>query len=464
MPALENFTKKKYLALFAACLGFVVVILDVSVVNVALEQLQAEFGSGISSLEWVVNGYTLTFAAFLLTTGALGDRYGAEPVFVGGFVVFGAASLACALSTDIVFLVVARIIQGIGAALLVPASLAIIHQAFTDSAERSRAIGLWAAAGGMALALGPVIGGILIHLCGWRSIFFVNIPIAALGIWLAAHNAPPAKGRRRRAVDWAGQLTAVITLGSLTAMIIEAGNLGLEAHLIWFLAIVCVAGIVGFIYAENRAPDPMLPLHLFSNPSFSASAAIGVIVNFAFYGLIFLFSLIFQQSWSYSPLTTGFAFLPMTGAIMCANIVAGRVMAKKGVRPVLLFGCLIAAAGYLAILPFATAQSYSLIAAQFLIAGFGIGLIVPSVTNATLSAVDAQHAGIGAGVINASRQVGGLLGVAIMGLIIQSAGGLEEDASLGVSISLSGLALIFGAVLTFTSIARPQATRMRKAT
>ena len=299
MPVIDRFIDKRNLALLAACLGFVVVILDVSVVNVALNQLQSEFSSDISFLEWVVNGYTLTFAAFLLSTGAFGDRYGAKSVFVWGFVVFALASLGSALSTDILTLVLARIVQGVGAALLVPASLAIVHQAFPDKAKRSRAIGLWAASGGMALALGPVAGGLIIHFSGWRAIFFVNIPIAVLGIYLAVRNAPQATRSDRRKVDWAGQVTVVVALGALTGAIIEAGSLGLGAPLIWGLAIVSMVGAFAFVQAENRTPDPMLPLHIFSNATFSSSAVIGVIVNFAFYGLIFLFSLAFQIGWSY---------------------------------------------------------------------------------------------------------------------------------------------------------------------
>lgn len=454
MATMKNRQVRRYLTLLASCIGFVVVILDVSVVNVALESLQTEFNSGVSGLEWVVDGYTLTFAAFLLTAGALGDRLGPKPVFQTGFVIFAFASLACSLSGDLVTLIVARIVQGIGAALLVPASLAILNQTFPDRSERSRAVGLWAAAGGLALAVGPVFGGILISQWGWRSIFMMNVPITAVGIWLTARNAPTTRERTCRTIDWFGQITAVLALGGLTAAIIEAANFGWEHPLIIGCGAVSVLATLVFLYNESRSKHPMLPLNLFQNTTFSASSLIGIAVNFAFYGLIFMFSLFFQTVWHYSPLTTGLAFLPMTAAIMGANIVAGRLTARHGPRPVLLVGCLIAAAGYITIIPFISTGSYQLIAIQFLVAGTGIGLAVPSMTNAMLSAVDLKHIGIASGVLNASRQLGGLLGVATTGLLLS---GLTTDrflAGMDSAVILASILLAASALLTALGVDR----------
>lgn len=229
-PDAKSAGLKRQLTLLAACLGFVVVILDVSVVNVATDALSEDFGGSLSGLEWVINGYTLTFAAFLLTAGAMGDRFDPKRIFQVGFVLFAVTSFACGAADSLVALVIARILQGVGAAMIVPSSLSIVNKAFPDPAERTRAVSLWAASGGLALALGPVVGGVLISQFGWRSIFFVNVPIAAAGVWLTQTSAPrtggAAAGRPARSFDVPGQLLAIVCLGALTAAVIEANGLG----------------------------------------------------------------------------------------------------------------------------------------------------------------------------------------------------------------------------------------------
>lgn len=294
--------------LFAACLGFVVVILDVSVVNVASKALTAEFGDSLAGLEWVINGYTLTFAAFLLTAGALGDRFDPRRIFVAGFALFAVTSLACGAAPTLATLIAARVLQGVGAALIVPSSLSLVNTNFPDPAQRTRAVSLWAAAGGLALALGPVVGGLLVDTLGWRSIFYVNIPIAAVGILLTqryAQAAPPRDPSRRRSLDLPGQLLAIAGLGALTTAIVEANARGWGDALVVTCIVVFAAALIGFLAVERRSADPMLPLHLFGRRAFSATSLIGVLLNFAFYGLIFVFSLFFQQVWEYSPSPPG---------------------------------------------------------------------------------------------------------------------------------------------------------------
>lgn len=218
-------SQRRY-TLAAASLGFVVVLLDVSVVNVALESLRVGFDTDVAGLQWVVNAYTLIFAALLLTTGALGDRLGAKRVFMAGLAVFTLASLGCGLATSLGALITARIVQGLGAAMLVPTSLSLLQQAFPDPVARSRAVGWWGAAGGIALAAGPVLGGLLVTHIGWRSIFLINLPIGLLGLWLALRNAPAALTRPSKGFDLPGQCTAILALGSLTAALTEASRLG----------------------------------------------------------------------------------------------------------------------------------------------------------------------------------------------------------------------------------------------
>ncbi|MEV6674535.1 MFS transporter [Streptomyces sp. NPDC051162] len=457
MSQSEPSTAKRKLSLLAACLGFVVVILDVSVVNVATDALSKDFGGSLSGLEWVINGYTLTFAAFLLSTGSLGDRFDPKRIYQVGFALFAVASFACGASTTLVALIISRVIQGLGAAMIVPSSLSIVNKSFPDATERAKAVSLWAAAGGLALALGPVVGGVLIDQLGWRSIFFVNVPIAIAGIWLTQVNAPGTvrdKNAPRRSFDLLGQVLAVIALGTFTAAIIEANGQGWGSTFVITSLVVFVVATIAFIAAEKRSSDPMLPLHLFSRKAFTSTSLIGVLVNFAFYGLIFVFSLFFQTAWSYSPIVAGLAFLPMTATIMIANLACGPLARRYGARTVLMTGSTLAAVGYLATLPAVHAGSYLAIVIQFLVAGFGIGLVVPAMTNAMLSAVDSGNIGIASGVLNASRQLGGLIGVAVMGLIVGHADSDTFTSGLQSALGWAVAALIACILLSAFGIHR----------
>ncbi|MFD9358921.1 MFS transporter [Streptomyces sp. NPDC060031] len=457
--AAKSSVLKRQLTLLAACLGFVVVILDVSVVNVATDALSEDFGGSLSGLEWVINGYTLTFAAFLLTAGAMGDRFDPKRIFQAGFVLFAVTSFACGAADSLVALVIARILQGVGAAMIVPSSLSIVNKSFPDPAERTRAVSLWAASGGLALALGPVVGGVLISQFGWRSIFFVNVPIAAAGVWLTQTSAPrtggAAAGRAARSFDVPGQLLAIITLGALTGAVIEANGLGWGAPLVIGCLVAFVLALAAFIAVERRSTDPMLPLTLFKRGAFTATSLIGVLVNFSFYGLIFVYSLFFQKAWDYSPIVAGLAFLPMTATIMIANLACGPLVKRFGSRTVLISGSTLAALGYLTMLPAVGSASYPALVAQFLVAGAGIGLVVPAMTNAMLSAVDPGNAGIASGVLNASRQIGGLIGVAVMGILVGAA--TPGDAFLSglrAALVLAAVALAAAAVLSATGVRR----------
>ncbi len=449
-------SSRKNLSLASACLAFVIVILDVSVVNVALQQLYGEFGVSLAQLEWVVNGYTLTFASFLLTTGSLGDRFGPKRVFLVGFALFALASWLCGNAENLNMLIMFRLLQGLGAALVVPASLAIVNQTFPDTNERSRAIGFWAAAGGMALALGPVFGGALISAFGWRSIFYVNIPIAALGITLAYLFVLEKTTFSDRRIDIAGQVLAVAALGCLTYALIQVNAYGIQSREVMLSAAGFVMATALFIMVERRVAAPMLPLYLFANKQFSAAALIGVMINFSFYGLVFLFSLYFQYSWRYSPLETGLAFLPMTGAIMLANLYSAKLMVRSGFRKTLLIGTGLAALGYAAIVPFLGSYSYAAMFAQFIVAGFGIGLAVPAVTNAMVSSADTKHIGVASGVLNASRQIGGLIGVASMGLMLGDFAAESFNQGIRPALMVASLSLLLCVGLVLTGFSKSQ--------
>ncbi|WP_261803484.1 MFS transporter [Variovorax sp. PAMC26660] len=437
--------------LVAAALGFVVVLLDVSVVNVALEALRQEFGADVSGLQWVLNAYTLVFAALLLTSGALGDRFGARRVFIFGFVLFTLASGACGLAPNLSALVAARVIQGLGAALLVPNSLSMLQQAFPDREQRSRAVGWWGAIGGISLAAGPVLGGLLITHTGWRSIFLINLPVGLIGLFLALRHTAPGSAGHRRNLDLPGQVAIISALAALTVALTEAGRLGWQHPWVQGGLLLALVAAISFVRIELRSQAPMLPLGLFRIPTFTVASLAGVVVNFAYYGLIFVFSLFFQIEQQLSPQQAGLAFLPMTIVLMAVNVIAGRLITRMGARRLMVLGLALAACGYLMLLPVSIDGSYWMLVVPMLLAASGVALTVPTMTNATLSSVDASRAGIASGVLNSARQIGGMLGVAVFGYLVRDTApepfmrGMHWSLGISVALLLAGsLMCLFG--------------------
>ncbi len=435
--------------LVAAAIGFVVVLLDVSVVNVALDALRTSFSTDVAGLQWVVNAYTLIFAALLLMAGALGDRFGARAIFISGFILFTLASLGCGLAPTLPTLVVARLVQGVGAALLVPNSLSLLNQAFPDKGERSRAVGWWGAAGGIALAAGPVIGGFLVTHFGWRSVFLINIPVGLIGLVLTIRYSAPSPRNERRALDLPGQAAAIIALASLAIALTDATHLSWTHPRILVALGVAVLSAIGFILIEVRSRAPMLPLSFFSSSAFSIASIIGVIVNFAYYGLIFVFSLFFQLEQHLSPQQTGLAFLPMTIVLMVMNIIAGRLITRLGARRLMVSGLVLAAGGYFLLIPVSVGGSYWQLVVPMLMAASGIALIVPTMTNMTLSSVDPSRAGIASGVLNTARQVGGMLGVATCGYLVRDTAPAAFMQGMHLSLIVAVVLLFLGTALSF---------------
>jgi MFS transporter, DHA2 family, methylenomycin A resistance protein len=436
----------KPLTLVAMSLGYGVVQLDVTIVNTALGSIGAALGGGIAELQWVVSAYTIAFAALILSAGALGDRLGAKRVFAGGFVLFTAASLACALAPSAALLIAARAIQGVGAAILVPNSLALLNHAYPDETERGRAVGIWAAGASLALTAGPLAGGGLIALIGWRSIFLVNLPIGLAGLWLTWRYAEETTRSPTHKLDLPGQAAAIGALGLLAGALIEGGAIGWSSA--WVLAGFAAAALLAvlFVVQERRAPQPMLPLSLFASRRFSLTALDGLLVNIAFYGLIFVLSLYFQQVNGLSPLATGLAFLPMMGVVLPANLLAPRAAEKFGAPAVIAAGALITAAGCAALLGLAAGTSYWAIGPQLVAIGGGLGLLVPPLTSTLLGSVDKSRSGIAAGVLNATRQTGSVIGVALFGSLLGAAGAFTTGARIALVISIVLLLAAAGAI------------------
>jgi DHA2 family methylenomycin A resistance protein-like MFS transporter len=440
------------LVLIAAMMGVIVVTLDVSVVNVALEALRSSFSVRIEGLQWVLNVYTLAYATFLISAGAMGDRIGARATFLLGFVIFTLCSVACGLAPSFTVLLTARTLQGVGAALLVPSAMALLQRAYPNARDRAKAIGLWAGAGSFALAGGPVIGGALIASFGWRSIFLINLPVGLLGIWLTLRYAPRPRRTTQRSLDLPGQIAAAASLASLTAAVTQAGSFGWTNP--WILGGLIAAVILGaaFLAIESGSRHPMMPLDLFRGPGFSAATFVGFVANFAFYGLVFVLSLFFQTIQGKSTLETGLAFVPMTAILMLINVGAGRLNNRFGARPVMVAGLVLASAGYLAMLPIQADSSMAALIPAFMASGIGIALTIPSLMTVALAVTDPGRVGIAGGVLNSARQVGGAIGVALFGSIIGSAGPAGFVHGMHLSATVAGAALLAGAAATLAFV------------
>jgi DHA2 family methylenomycin A resistance protein-like MFS transporter len=424
-----------------------VVQLDVTVVNVALQHIEASLKSSVAGLQWVVNAYTLSFAALILTAGGLGDRFGAKRIFIAGFATFVAGSIGCGFAPTLSILVAARAIQGAGAAILVPCSLTLLNHAYQEEDERGKAIGIWAAGASVALAAGPVVGGLLIAAVGWRSIFFLNIPIGAAGIWLTIRYAQESPRSQTSSIDLAGQFIGIFVLADLAAALINAGARGWTNPLIVAGLILAAVGAAAFVFVEAKVKNPMLPLSLFQNLTFSAATLIGLLTNIAFYGLLFVLSLFFQQLRHYTALRTGLAFLPMTSVVLAANLISPRISMRFGPRVPILIGQLLAAAGCITLIGTTQSTSYAALCAQLLAIGAGLGLVVPPMTSALLGTVDRRRSGIASGVLNTARQAGSVAGVALFGSLVAAKNHFVPGMHLVLLIS--GALLVSGGLVAF---------------
>lgn len=406
-------------AFAAVCFGFFAVILDTTIVNVALPAIGRSLGGSVTNLQWVVNGYNLVFAALLLTAGAVSDRVGGKRIFSVGLMVFVLGSMWCAVAPSLGFLVTGRLVQGLGAALLMPASLTLISHNYPNPAERTRAVAAWAAVAGAATAIGPVLGGLLVNTLGWRSIFVVNLPIGALGVVLLARYANETSTRHHR-LDVIGQIFGVVFLAATAGAITEAGQFGWQSGLVEGAATIAVIAGVVFAVAERRGRAPMLPPGLLANRTFSAAAMVGLLLNFGIYGQVFVLSLYFQDVRGYSALLTGLALLPFAGVTVFGPVLAGRVTARHGPRMVMVFGQLAAAAGTLVMSMAGSRDPYGFLAAGLFLLGVGFAASMPSLTAAVMLSAPKEYSGIASGVLNAARQVGGVLGVALLGALVST--------------------------------------------
>ena len=431
----------------ATSLGFVVVQLDVTIVNVALPKIGADLRASVSVLQWIVDAYALTFAVLLLSAGALGDRFGSKRLFMLGFALFAAASLACGLAPSGALLIAGRAVQGIGAALLVPTSLALLnHSAGRDAKMRARAVALWTAAGGVAIAAGPLLGGLLLGSFGWRSIFLVNLPICAIGIAMSIRIPDTAHRENARRLDALGQTLAIVSLAGLIGAVIEARPLGVAHPLVVVGGVLAIACGAGFVYSERRSSSPMVPPELFAGGHLAPLIAFGTFVNLTYYGIVFVLSLYLQQLLGYSAIRAGLAYLPLTATFIVSNVISGWLTGRAGARTPMLVGALIGALGFALLLRLTASSPYTSMLVAFILIPGGMGLAVPAMTTATLAAVDTKWAGTALALLNTARQAGGAIGVAIFGALVGSGkehivGGLHAASIVSTALLLAAALL-----------------------
>src|SRR5215470_9981300 len=406
------------ITLLVTCFGLFMVLLDASIVNVALPTIQADLHAQLSDLQWTIDAYTLPFAALMLTAGTLGDRFGRKRLFLAGLVLFVLGSLLCGVAPTLGWLLFGRAVQGAGAAALMPGSLAVLVAAFPEPRARAQAIGIWAGVSGVALAAGPLVGGVLIQISSWPAIFFVNLPVGIIALALGWPLLSESRNPKAQRIDLTGQVLVTGTLVCVILALIESSSQGWTSALIlglWSGAAVCLAA---FLVVEARVREPMLPLSLFRHRVFAVANVAGLLLGFVMMGTIFFVTQFFQSVQGYTPLEAGARTLPASLGIFVAATFAGRLTARLGPRLPIVLGGLLAALALFLLLGLAPDSSYASIWWIFGLWGVGIGLTLSPQTAAVLSGTPPQLAGLGSSVNNTSRQVGISLGVAVLGTFV----------------------------------------------
>ncbi|MFI9200699.1 DHA2 family efflux MFS transporter permease subunit [Streptomyces sp. NPDC053048] len=442
--------------LIALSLGYFLVMLDVTVVTVAVPDIGDALGAGPAALQWIVDGYSTVFAGLLLLGGGLGDRLGHRRTFLWGLAVFTLASAGCGLAGSAAVLVAGRLAQGAGAALLVPASLALLRVTYPDPAVRARAVAVWGAVASTAFGAGPVVGGLLVAGPGWRTAFWLNVPVGALAVLLTVRHVPAPAGRARSGgrTDPAGQVLCVVGLVAVAGALNEAGARGWTSPPVLASAVLGAVALVVFVAVERRLERavvlrpggrrPLLPPSLFGRRAFSVTAAVGLLISFGYYGMLFLATLYFRQELGYDALRTGLALLPSVVTGLVAAPLFGRVAARTGPYVPLGAGLFLGGAGFLGWLVAGPGTPYAALLFALVATGLGQTTAALAATAAVVQAVPAEGVGVAAGVFNVARQVGSAVGVGLFGTLAAGdvAGGVRVSAVLAAGAFLGGGVLV----------------------
>ena len=425
MPELSH--RRRLLVLAICCMSLLIVSLDNTILNVALPSMQRELHASVSGMQWTIDAYTLVLASLLMLSGSTADRLGRRWIFLIGLVVFAVGSLLCSLAADLRWLVVFRMVQAVGGSMLNPVAMSIITNTFTEPRERARAIGIWGGVVGISMAAGPVIGGLLVQTAGWRSIFWLNVPIAALALFLTLRFVPESRAPSPRRVDPVGQLLVISLLGSLTYAIIEAPEAGWHSPQILGFALLALASFAGLLVYERRRREPLIDLRFFHSAPFSGATVIAVCAFAALGGFLFMNTLYLQNVRGLSALEAGLYMLPMAGMTLVFAPLSGRLVGNRGPRlSLLLAGTTMALSGVL-FAAFDAESSTALLFTGYVVFGIGFGLVNAPITNTAVSGMPRAQAGVAAAVASTSRQVGQTLGVAVIGAVLAS--GAHDAAS-----------------------------------
>lgn len=417
------------IVIVVASMGFFLITLDISIVNVALAQIRAELGGGTVGQQWIIDGYTLLFAALLLFAGNLADRIGAKRAMALGIAVFGATSAVCGFAPTATWLIVARCAQGAGAAIMLPASMALVREAFPDPARRAKALGVWAVGGAVAGLVGQPLGGLLTTI-DWRWVFTINLPVCAGMLLLLTMVA--RSPTRPAPFDWAGQILAVIGLSTLVYGLIEGGHAGFGTPAVVAALTTAVLALVGFVWVQSRVRHPMMPLDLTQARGFRLALPVGFAFMVGNYGNVFVVSLFLQQALGLSPLRAGLVFLPSAFFAIAANLASGPITNRYGARLPVVAGLTSMAVGLVALMIIAPLGNPVWIALCVIPIGAGGALAMPSVTGVVLEGVPAHQAGTASAVFNTFRQVGGAVAIAVFGALIAD----PDQVVVGLRLSL----------------------------
>lgn len=413
-----NQTRVKVFTLAAMCFALFMSYLDDTVVNLALPKIQMSLGADVSGLQWILNAYTLPAASLVLTGGKLGDIYGRKRVFLTGLVLFTIASAVCGLAPNLSILIAGRTFQGIGAAVLVPGSLAIIADTFLKPKEKVKAIAIWSAISGLALVAGPMLGGLLVDIFGWQSVFFLNVPLGAIAFCMTSYVVKEVRNQSKQSIDLPGLVLSIISLASLTYALTESNAGVWQSPLAMWLLLVAGLSFLVFLIIESYSSHPMLPLKLFQNSTFTVVNVVQVLVFFAIVSLLFIFSLFLQQVQGYSAAAAGLRFLPLNGAFVIASLVSGWLTVRLGWRFTVMTGLFLAGLATFSFIGISTNTEYGAICWKLVLSGFGAGLTLAPLTAAAMSSIPPMQAGITSAILNTCARLGGVLGIAIQGTIL----------------------------------------------
>ncbi|MGC0421058.1 MFS transporter [Embleya sp. AB8] len=453
--------RRNNLVLAICCMSLFVVGLDSTIVNIALPAISKDIDAPLSGLQWIMDAYTLVLASLLMLAGSTGDRIGRRRVFQTGLAVFTLGSLMCSLAPSLGWLVAARALQAVGGSMLNPVAMSIITNTFTEPKARARAIGVWSAVFGLSLALGPVLGGVLVAGIGWRGIFWVNVPVGIVAMILAGRFIPESKAARPRRFDPVGQVLIIVLLAAAIYAIIEGPHRGWGSPPIVALFAVAAVAVVALVRYEGRHAEPLLDPRFFRSAPFAGATVMAVCAFLAMGGFLFLNALYLQDERGFSTLHAGLLTLPMAAANVIASPLSGRLVAAHGARLPVLAASGFMVVGGLLMTTFTATTSLYVVAAGYVLIGLASGLVNAPITNAAVSGMPRAQAGVAAAVVSTSRQTGTSLGVAVFGSILASGGGFT-DASRICWWLVVGCAVVIGAlgIITTGPKARAGADRL----